>query len=261
MAEHHITTDQRSILRLSDLAEITPSKDAVSANRIVGFNSRDSRARPFSLLRTSLIKKLKENNHRLVGITSASPAAGKSFLAMNLASSLARVSEEPVFLVDLDLRRASLSENLGTAPDVGVESFIEQTTDRLGDVGYSISGSNLGLFPCVRRDQDTAELLAGTGFSRMIEQFRNESEASIILFDLPPVFANDDAMIILEQLDSYIMVADAGKTTRKQVEEVVAMLQPTPCIGSILNRYKGGFGDSYGYGYGGADYSRYYEQT
>src|SRR3546814_2174061 len=81
----------------------------------------------------------------------------------------------------------------------------------------------------------------------MIEALRERSEAATILFDLPPAFASDDAMIILEQLDGYVLVVDSGKTTRRHVQDVLGMLQPTPCIGSILNRYRGGLGDSYGY--------------
>ena len=50
----------------------------------------------------------------------------------------------------------------------------------------------------------------------------------------------------------------SGKTTRRQIEDVTAMLDPVPCVGSILNRYQGGFGDAYGYGYYGDDYTKYY---
>jgi protein-tyrosine kinase len=68
-------------------------------------------------------------------------------------------------------------------------------------------------------------------------------------------------MISLEHLDGYLLVVDSGKTTRKHVQDVLAVLHPTPCIGSILNRYNGGFADSYGYGYGGPDYGKYYDQS
>jgi hypothetical protein len=43
------------------------------------------------------------------------------------------------------------------------------------------------------------------------------------------------------------------------------MFEPTPCIGTVLNKYRGGFIDSsgygygYGYGYGGKNaYDAYY---
>ncbi|RYD45379.1 MAG: chromosome partitioning protein [Sphingomonadales bacterium] len=248
------------LLTLSSLAAFTPPLTAIKKHRIVGFDNRDARARPFNLLRTSFAKKLKEGGHRLIGITSATPAAGKSFLSMNLASSLARVTEEPVFLVDLDIRRASLAEEIGLVAERGVESYLEGTINDLSDVGYQIDGTKLGLFPTVRRTRNTAELLAGERFAQMVETLRDRSEASIVLFDLPPAFANDDAMISLSGLDAFVLVVDSGKTTRRHVQDVISMLYPTPCIGSILNRYRGGLGDSYGYGYGGPDYGKYYDR-
>ena len=250
-----------TILRLANLAGFTPPISEVKKHRIVGFDNRDARARPFNLLRTSFAKKLKEDGHRLVGITSATPAAGKSFLSMNLASSLARVVEEPVFLVDLDIRRASLAEEVGLVPERGVESFLEGNVIDLTEIGHRIEGTNLGLFPSVRRTSNTAELLAGDRYTQMIENLRGRCEASTILFDLPPAFASDDAMISLSQLDGYILVVDSGKTTRRHILDVLAMLSPTPCLGTILNRYSGGLGDSYGYGYGGPDYGKYYNLT
>ncbi|WP_156377460.1 MULTISPECIES: CpsD/CapB family tyrosine-protein kinase [unclassified Sphingopyxis] len=246
------------ILKLADLASFTPAISEIKKHRIVGFDSRDARARPFNLLRTSFAKKLKEDGHRLVGITSATPAAGKSFLSMNLASSLARVIEEPVFLVDLDIRRASLAEEIGLVPERGIESFLEGDITDLTEIGHRIEGTNLGLFPAVRRTSNTAELLASDRFTQMIEVLRGRCEASTILFDLPPAFASDDAMISLSHLDGFILVVDAGKTTRRHVTDVLSMLSPTPCLGTILNRYSGGLGDSYGYGYGGPDYGKYY---
>lgn len=247
-------------LTLASLAEFTPPVTEIKKHRIVGFDNRDARARPFNLLRTSFAKKLKEEGHRLIGITSATPAAGKSYLSMNLASSLARVVEEPVFLVDLDIRRASLGEEIGLEPEYGIESYLEGTHDSLAGIGRRIDGTRLGIFPTIRRTRNTAELLAGERFTQLITTLRDHSEASIILFDLPPAFANDDAMISLAQLDGFVLVVDAGKTTRRHVQDVMAMLYPTPCIGTILNRYRGGLGDSYGYGYGGPDYGKYYER-
>lgn len=249
------------MLTLASLAGFAPPVKEVRKHRIVGFDNRDSRARPFNLLRTSFAKKLREDGHRLIGVTSATPGAGKSFLSMNLASSLARVIEEPIFLVDLDIRRASIADEIGLVPERGIESYLEGHVRDLAEIGYRIEGTKLGVFPALRRSRNTAELLAGEPFANMIETLRERSEASIILFDLPPAFANDDAMISLAQLDGFVLVVDAGKTTRRQVQDVLNMLYPTPCIGSILNRYRGGLGDSYGYGYGGPNYSKYYEKA
>ena len=45
-------------------------------------------------------------------------------------------------------------------------------------------------------------------------------------------------------------VVDHGTTTRKQLTQTIELLDPAPCLGTVLNRYQGGFADPYGYGYG-----------
>lgn len=241
------------------LPVFVPDIDALHEHQFVGFNSRDSRSRPFHLLRTTLSKNLKEKNYRLVGITSATPAAGKSFLSINLAASLAQVADDPVFLVDLDLRRASLAKDIGLVVDRGISDFLTGDVLDLASMGIRIQGSDMALLPTKRVSNNTAELVSGTNFDNLIHSLRDQTGKSIILFDLPPAFANDDTMLILEKLDSYIMVVDSGKTNRRQVQEMLSMLNPVPCAGTILNRYRGGFGDSYGYGYSASSYKKYYD--
>ncbi|WP_339693398.1 CpsD/CapB family tyrosine-protein kinase [uncultured Parasphingorhabdus sp.] len=246
-------------LQVEELPVFVPDLDAMHEYQFVGLNNRDSRSRPFHLLRTTLSKSLKEKNYRLVGITSATPAAGKSFLSMNLAASLAQVADDPVFLVDLDLRRASLAKDIGLVVDRGISDFLNGDVSDLSSIGVRIEGSELTLFPTKRVSNNTAELVSGTNFDYLIDSLRSQTGQSIILFDLPPAFANDDTMLILEKLDSYIMVVDSGKTNRRQVQEMLSILNPVPCAGTILNRYRGGFGDSYGYGYSASSYKKYYD--
>ncbi|MGB3738073.1 MAG: CpsD/CapB family tyrosine-protein kinase [Pontixanthobacter sp.] len=237
--------------------QFMPEKADVRENKIVGFDARDRRARAFSLMRTSLSKRLKERGHRIVGLTSATPAAGKSFLSMNLAASLSKVMDDPVYLVDLDLRRASMGEQIGLNVDAGIASYLGGASMDLHDLGYRIHGTKLVVFPTERVTNNSAELVSGARFERFIEAVSARSGSSTVLIDLPPAFASDDTMLIMERLDSYILVVDSGKTTKRHVNELVGLLDPVPCVGTILNRYIGGFGDSYGYGYG--DYNKYYD--
>lgn len=246
-------------LKLDSLPVFTPDTAVLADQLIVGLDSRDSRARAFNLLRTTLTKRMKEKGHRLVGITSATPSAGKSFLSMNVAASLSKVSDDDVILVDLDLRRASVADVIGMKVKRGVSDYLYGEVSDLALIGSRVHDSQLVLFPTKQVVKHTAELISGPKFEKLVSDLRQQTGDSIILFDLPPAFANDDAMLILSQLDAYIMVVDSGKTNAKQVQEVLTMLNPAPCIGTVLNRYSGGFGDSYGYGYGASAYATYYD--
>lgn len=249
----------RAAFTLDQFENFTPEGAEVQDNRIVGFDSRDKRSRAFNLLRTSLTKTLEDRGCRLVGVTSATPAAGKSFLAMNLAASLSRVADHPVFLADLDLRRASLGDQIGLVSDSGLAAHLAGSDVPLEKIGRRIAGTNLVVFPTGQVTANSAELVAGATFEAFVEDMRRRTGPSIVIFDLPPAFASDDTMLIMQQLDGYIVVVDSGKTTKRQVREVVRLMDPTPCVGTIMNRYREGITDSYGYGYGSNAYANYYE--
>jgi capsular exopolysaccharide synthesis family protein len=235
---------------LSALEIFTPHPAVLDRNTIVGFDSRDARSRPFNLLRTQVAKRISNSKAKIVGITSATPNAGKSFLSLNLAASLSRVAEQSVYLIDLDLRRGSLASALGLEVQQGIADYLEGSCTDLGALGRRVADTNLAVFPTPTITGNSAELLAGERFGLMIDAFRQLPTQSIILCDMPPAFANDDAMIAMQKLDGYIIVVDSGTTTRRQVTDAMEILQPAHCLGAVLNRYNGGLLENYGYGYG-----------
>ncbi len=217
---------------------------------VVGFDSRDPRSRPFNLLRTQLAKLMAGRNIRMIGVTSATPAAGKTFTSVNLAAALSKMENRQVILVDLDLRRGSVLKMLGVGAEMGVGSYLAGELDNAARLACRINNNQLAIIPTLASSDGSSELLSSPRFRTMMNALRNQGENSIIVCDLPPVFANDDAMLCMQHLDGYLMVVDYGRTTRKQIEETMTLLSPSVCIGTILNRYQGGFADPYGYGYG-----------
>ena len=243
-----------------ELESFIPDEETLEENHIVGFRGNDIRSRPFNLLRSQIVKELVAHEWKILGMTSATPAAGKSFLSLNLAAALSRLPDQKVLLFDFDLRRGSLAEALGIHNKLGLGEFLEGKTDDLAKIGYRISDSNLALFPCYRVKNNSAEMLAGKRFELLMEAITNLPDDIIVICDLPPAFANDDTLVIAQYLDAYMLVIEQGVTTKKQMNNTVSLLNPTPCLGTILNRYVGGLVDPYGYGYGSGAYSKYYAE-
>lgn len=247
------------IPELGQLASFTPDPETLAEGRVVGFNSRDINSRPFNLLRSQVSRRMKAQGWKLIGITSATPNAGKSFLAANLAAALSQLSDTRVYLFDLDLRRATLASVFGITGERGVSDYLEGKIPAIGPVGVKVEPSELGLFPSFPAHVDSAELFVGQPFLDLVAGMRALPADASVICDLPPVFANDDAMLISAKLDAYLLVVEDGVTTKKQVRDSMRLLEPTPCLGTVLNRYNGGFADDSGYGYGGK-YERYYHK-
>ena len=237
------------------VVELDPAR--LEASRIVGFASRDIRSRAFNLLRSQVTKRLDARGWKLIGLTSAAPAAGKSFTALNLAAALSRLSDRSVYLFDFDLRRGSLAGELGIAGETGLGAFLEGRIDDLRSIGYRVGPEGFAFFPCYASMERSAELFVGARFEALVAAMRALPDDAIVLCDLPPAFANDDTIVITQRLDAFLLIVEQGVTTRKQVSGLVDLLNPIPCLGSVLNRYDGGWSDPYGYGYGDK-YAKYY---
>lgn len=227
------------------------------SDKLVAADATDARSRPFNLLRSQLIKILAQGGSRLVGITSVAPGAGKSFVASNLAVSIGQLSNKRVYLVDLDLRRASIAEVFGIEAQPGLADYLSNQPVTLREIGRQIGDGNVVVYPAFPQHLSSAELLVGPRFDNLIESARALSEDSIVLFDLPPVFANDDTILVADKLDGMLLVVEQGVTTKKQLQSAIQLLHPTPILGSVFNRSDGGFGDPYGYS---GKYGKYYSR-
>lgn len=231
------------------------SMETLSDQSIYGFRNADQRGRPFRLLRSQVYKRCLEDGLKLIGVTSASPGVGKSFVAANLASSLSRLADIDVYLIDLDLHRPALATRFSVPQRMGIHDYLTGDAG-IDDVALRINEEKLVLVPGFRRDVATGELLTSPRGDALFAGLRALPENAIAILDMPPIFADDDAVIIGRHLDGFLLVVEDGRTTRKQALDTIRVLQPTPMIGAVLNRYRNQlFSDDYGYGlsygYGG----------
>lgn len=226
---------------------------------IYGFDSRDMRSRSFNMMRSRLLKLHRTNGWRLFGIVSPSPAVGKSFVATNLAASLSRTPGLDAYLIDLDLRRGSIAGNFGLDLEAGIRDYLEGDVERLADIALHPKDQRLVILPTDNAQTHSAELLSSDRMDDLVAGMRAQADRTLFICDLPPVFANDDASIVTRRLDAYILVIEDGRTTKKQIQDAMHVLDQAPCAGVVLNRFSGGLiADSYGYGYG-AGYGDYYK--
>lgn len=251
------------IQRLSDDMEtmfgrpIRTADDSAISPKLVGFSENDVRARSFKLLRTALSRPMADNGHKIVGITSPSPGAGKSFISSNLAASISRLSYQNVVLVDLDFQRASIAELFGITDGPDLTEFLAGNVSELADVARRVGQTGLTIIPSFLGAINSAEMLSSERFSAMMKALKSLPGDIVIICDLPPLFVSDDAMLAAQHLDGVILVVEQGITTKKQVQASLQMLYPSRIYGTILNRYSGGMTDPYGYS---GNYYNYYNR-
>ena len=100
----------------SQAIEFPWSRSFARERLVHGFDSRNASSRTFNLIRSKLVSLQRERGWRMVGVASATPNVGKSFISVNLAAAMSRDPRFQTYLVDLDLRRGTVKDIFGIDP-------------------------------------------------------------------------------------------------------------------------------------------------
>lgn len=232
---------------LKDAQLLSWDSSIAIAKDVYGFDSLDPRSRPFNMIRAKLLEYRAQRGWRLFGVVSATPKVGKSFIAANVAAALSRDPRLDITAVDFDLRRASLTHVFGISPDVSLKAYLEERAGADKPSIYALEGERLMILPTTGGPIRSAELLASGRAQALVRAMRSSADNNMFIVDLPPVFANDDAVTVMARLDAYVIVAEEGRTTQREVRDVINLLGGQRLAGVILNKYRGGL-VSEGYG-------------
>lgn len=202
---------------------------------------------PFDTLRTRVLQQLRGQGWRRLALTSPGPGCGKSTLSLNLAFSLARQSNLRIVLAELDLRRPSLARLLGLDRS---HSFAHVLDGRSTFAENAVRcGANLAIATNRGPSRAPSELLQGPGVAGILAGIEADYAPDVMLFDLPPLLVNDDAMAFLGQSDCAILVAASEVTTLVEIDQCEREIAShTNVMGVVLNKCRYGEKD-YGYGY------------
>jgi capsular exopolysaccharide synthesis family protein len=214
---------------------IDTMQNTLIENRLIAGILSDPRAAAFRMLRTQVLHTMRENDWTVLAITGPTSGIGKSLIAANLAISMSLEVNQTVLLVDLDLRRPALHKYFGFEPDQGLLDYLTGDA-KLEDLFVNPTYKRLLLLPGRGTTSESSELLSSPRMLDMINDLKKKYESRIIIFDLPPLLNNDDAMVFLPNVDATLMVVENGKNTESEVQQSMRLLQSTNLIGTVLNK-------------------------
>ncbi|MCM1177480.1 MAG: polysaccharide biosynthesis tyrosine autokinase [Clostridium sp.] len=228
-------------------------KDVDKREIVVKEKSRNMINEAFRVVRTNFEFILGDGKSKVVMTSSMNPGSGKTFITMNLATALA-IKGKKVMLIDLDMRKAALSEFIGS-PKKGVSDFLNGIVGSYKDV--TVSGTihrNLDVLPVGTIPPNPTELLFEDRLPEMIESLR--SEYDYIFVDCPPVEIVADSAIINKYVDMTLFIVRADLLEKAMLPEIESFYTEKKyrnlCL--ILNGTQdayGGYGyHRYGYSYG-----------
>lgn len=213
-------------------------------NRLIAAIPGHEHKDAYRMLRTRVLQAMRENRWTSLAITGPASGCGKTLTAINLAISLAMEVNHTVLLVDLDLRKPSVHEYFGYRPESGLSDYLLHDVP-IRQMLFTPSIERLVVLPGREEVQNSSEMLRSPKMLALVEEIKNRYPDRLVVFDLPPILAADDALAFAPYTDAMLMVAEAGGTSRDDLQKALDVLKSVPVIGTVLNKAhapRGGYG-------------------
>jgi len=190
----------------------------------------------FKILRTQVMRRLRENGWNVLGITSPGDGEGKTLTAVNLAISLGMETAQTVLLVDANLRNPTIHEVFGLEDCPGLADYLLDDTPIENLLVHPGIG-RLVLLPGGRTVQNSAELLTSHKMLALVEEFKHRYPSRIVIFDLPPLLQTADVLAFSPYTDALLLVVEEGKTSADDVQRALSLVKDSrPILGTVLNK-------------------------
>jgi len=190
-------------------------------------------------------------NHNLIMVTSSRQGEGKSFVAFNLALSLASETDKTVLLIDADSSRSSVLRLLCINAEKGFLDLLEGTGVAVPEVMIKSDVGRLSIIPAGHPHVLSSELFAGSKAGAVLQEISQRYRDRIIVLDAPPVLATSEPTALALHVGQIVFVVDAQKTTKSAINEALSLINVCPNIGFVLNKAE--------FQFGGARFGSYYD--
>jgi receptor protein-tyrosine kinase len=181
-------------------------------------------------------------NANLVMVTSTREGEGKTFVALNLAFSLAAEQDRSVVLIDADPAKSSIAHLLHVEVEHGLIDLLQDDTVEPDDVVLPTSIAGLSLLPAGHRHALGAELFASERMGALLRALCVARPHGIVILDAPPVLATSEPSALARHVDQTVLVVEADKTSRAALIEALNLIGICPHIGLVLNKARFRFG-------------------
>jgi capsular exopolysaccharide synthesis family protein len=170
---------------------------------------------------------------KVILVTSALPADGKSMTVANLAITVAQAGSR-VLLVDADLRKGVLHKLFGLTADSGLHEVLAEQADPAKAV-LATSVPNLFLLPRGCISHDPGELFLNERMDRLIRD--SAGLYDYVIFDSAPVMAADDVTTLAPRVGGVIFVIRASGTSARVARAALELLyqRNVEVLGLVFN--------------------------
>ncbi len=224
-------------------------------------NAKTPLAVEFRRIKRPLLLKVKQtqvtaedqNPPNLIMVTSSVPHEGKTFVAANLAMSIAAEVDLSVVLVDADVTKGDVTRVLGLDNEYGLSDVVQRGAAYVEDAIIQTNFEHLSILPAGRPNPTIDEYFASEEMLGVTRALALKDPHRIIVFDAAPLLAATEARVLARLVGQVVLVVEADKTPQAKVNDAIEHLEGCASVSLLLNKVTRRSKDAYynyGYGYG-----------
>lgn len=217
---------------------------------------RSYEAEQFKMLRTNLLFPTSGKPPRSIMVISAVPGEGKSFVAANLAITIAQSINDHVLLIDCDVRKPSVHSLFGFRSVSGLSEYLAGGTS-IAPFLLKTPVEKLTILPAGNPPHNPAEILSSEKMIKLLEEVKTKYNDRYVIIDSPPPQFTAEANVLARLVDGIILVVKQRSTPRELVADLVEKIGKEKIMGVVLNQFDMRSSFYYGYGKYG-NYKKYY---
>jgi len=207
--------------------------DASAESRLVTLGeAKEIGSEKFRVLRARLGNLKTKGNIRTVVITSAVPGDGKSLVALNLAISLAKHTEERILIIEGDLHKSVFAGRIGLRGSRGLSEWFSSESP-IEKHMYHMRDSMLWVLPAGVPRQHPLGMLQSARFIELMDRLKTNFDW--ILIDAPPLQPSADVNYLSQQSDGILLVVREGNTPAKLLKKGLETLDSARVLGVVFN--------------------------
>ncbi len=208
-------------------------KTATGTRGVINPDAITPAAESIRIIRTSLLLSRADRLPSRVLVTSPGDNEGKTTLAINLATALAKLEMHRVVLVDVDFRKDKphpiYDVGLAGAAPSGLAQLLRGEAS-IADVVHDSLVPNLSVIPRGSRPSNATELLHAKALDQLLAW--GPLKGCHIILDCPPALPFADTAVLASKVDGVLLVVSAGETTREACR--LAIQRTTSAGGKVL---------------------------
>jgi non-specific protein-tyrosine kinase len=211
--------------------------ELLKRNKVLSSSHDGNVSHTMKILRTQILKKMSEVGGNSLLVTSPNPREGKTFIAINLAVSLAHEINRTTMLVDTDLRDPEVHQYLGVSGAKGLSDYLLGQAE-IPDVLVNPGIPKMTVLPGGRALPNSSELLGSPKMEALTNELKSRYQDRFLIFDSTSLLIRADPLVFSKFIDGILIVVEAERTSDRDLNHTLKLLADAPLMGIIYNKAK-----------------------